>query len=80
MSYIKQISIKSNPKKTLEYILNVNKATGELISGINIIPDVEFANNHFSMVFNQYYNKCREISNNLCQKYSIRNSIAEKTV
>lgn len=56
MSYIKQISIKSNPKKTLEYILNVNKTNGELISGINIIPDVDFANNHFSMVFNQYHN------------------------
>lgn len=174
MSYIKQISIKSNPKKTLEYILNVNKTNCELISGINIIPDVEFANNHFSMVFNQYHNhgysdvdwnytdtrdkthkysvklhhfiqsfeertitpevahqigeewarkcfgeksvvvmathidkghihnhfavspytldgkkinsnkelinKCREISNNLCQKYDIKNSIAEKTV
>lgn len=174
MSYIKQISIKSNPKKTLEYILNVNKTNGELISGINIIPNVDFANNHFSMVFNKYHNhgyndidwnytdtrdkthkysvklhhfiqsfeegtitpevahqigeewarkcfgeksvvvmathidkghihnhfavspytldgkkinsnkelinKCREISNNLCQKYGIRNSIAEKTI
>lgn len=55
MAVIKQISIHSNPKKFLEYILDINKTNQELVSGINTIPTVKFANNTLEMVFNQYY-------------------------
>ena len=55
MAYIKQISVKSTPKKMLQYILNVDKTKNELTSGINTLPTVEYANNFFKTLFNQYY-------------------------
>lgn len=57
MAYIKQISIKCEPKKMLEYIMNIDKTNGELVSGLNTLPKVNFANNTFKMVFNQYYDQ-----------------------
>lgn len=55
MAVIKQISIHSNPKKMLLYILNINKTQEELVSGINTLPTLDYANNTFKILFNQYY-------------------------
>lgn len=45
MAVIKQTSIYSNPKKMLVYILNINKTQEELVSGINTLPTLDYANN-----------------------------------
>lgn len=57
MAYVKQKTINSMPKKMLEYILDINKTKGELISTLNTLPTINDVNNSLKKVFCQYYNR-----------------------
>lgn len=55
MAVIKQVSIHSNPKKFLKYVLNMDKTEEKLLSAFNTLPKIDFANNTLKKIFYQYY-------------------------
>lgn len=81
MAIVKITGIKDKPKATIKYIENPLKTNGgELVSGINTLTNIDYANRKMESVRNRYFNNNKIKAFHLIHSFSNKENINAETV
>ena len=81
MAIVKITGIKDKPKATIKYIENPLKTNeGELVSGINTLTNIDYANRKMESIRNRYFNNNKIKAFHLIHSFSNKENINAETV